>query len=216
MDPDFWHNRWANNQIGFHEGKPNALLAKHFERLGLAPGAHVFLPLCGKTRDIAWLLDLGFKVTGAELNNLAVEQLFEELGIAPTVTAEGKMTRYSAPFIDIFQGDIFDLSGTMLGQENGKVDAVYDRAALVALPAPMRARYAAHLMDITGTAPQFLIAFDYDQSLVNGPPFSVNAAEVRTHYADAYRITLLDDVPLDGGLKGKFPAQEQAWLLEPS
>ena len=62
MDPDFWHNRWANNQIGFHEGKPNALLAKHFERLGLAPGAHVFLPLCGKTRDIAWLLDLGFKI----------------------------------------------------------------------------------------------------------------------------------------------------------
>ena len=212
MEPDFWHNRWANNQIGFHEGKPNALLAKHFERLGLAPGAHVFLPLCGKTRDIAWLLDLGFKVTGAELNNLAVEQLFEELGITPTVTAEGKMTRYSAPFVDIFQGDIFDLSGAMLG----KVDAVYDRAALVALPAPMRARYAAHLMDVTGTAPQVLIAFDYDQSQVNGPPFSVNAAEVRTHYAGPYRITLLDDVPLAGGLKGKFPAQEQAWLLEPA
>ena len=169
MDEQFWHRRWELNEIGFHEGKANALLVAHLEALSLAHGGRVFLPLCGKTIDIHFLLSRGYRIAGAELSRVAVEQLFAELGVAPEITAVGPMTRYSAPSIDIFIGDIFHLSAEMLGP----VDAVYDRAALVALPAPMRDRYAAHLMKITGTAPQLLIAFDYDQSVMAGPPFAV-------------------------------------------
>lgn len=209
MDPDFWHARWTNNQIGFHEGKPNALLERHFSRLALARGARVFVPLCGKSRDIAWLLDQGFAVAGAELSRIAIEQLFDELGVAPVLSEDGALTRFSAPALDIFVGDIFNLSAATLGP----VDAVYDRAALVALPRPLRARYAAHLVEITAAAPQLVICFDYDQSLADGPPFAVSETEVRTLYGDAYGITLLEDIDVPGGLKGKHPAREHVLLL---
>ncbi|MFS8037187.1 thiopurine S-methyltransferase [Xanthobacter sp. AM11] len=209
MEPDFWRSRWENNQIGFHEGKPNALLVKHVARLCLAPGARVFVPLCGKTRDIFWLLGQGFQVAGAELSRIAVEQLFAELDIAPAITPAGSLTRFSAPGIDIFAGDIFDLSPQLLGP----VDAVYDRAALVALPGHMRARYGAHLVAITGAAPQLLICFDYDQSQVEGPPFAISPGDTHALYDAAYGVSLLESVPVEGGLRGRCAATEHVWLL---
>ena len=80
MDSDFWHKKWEDNQIGFHRSSVNPLLVRFLSVLGLAPGARVFLPLCGKTRDIAWVRDQGFRVAGAELSRMAIEQLFDELG----------------------------------------------------------------------------------------------------------------------------------------
>ena len=95
----------------------------------------------------------------AELSEVAIQQLFEELDIEPAVTDLGDMKCYSADRIDIFVGDIFKLTQALLGP----VDAVFDRAALVALPAEMRAAYAPHIVEITGNAPQLLITFEYDQ-----------------------------------------------------
>jgi hypothetical protein len=46
----------------------------------------VFLPLCGKTLDIQWLLSRGYGVAGSELSKIAVEQLFSELGVEPNIT----------------------------------------------------------------------------------------------------------------------------------
>ncbi|WP_234052203.1 MULTISPECIES: thiopurine S-methyltransferase [unclassified Xanthobacter] len=209
MEADFWQARWANNQIGFHEGKTNAFLEKYFDRLALPPGARVFVPLCGKTRDIAWLLSRGVKVAGAELCALAVAQLFEELGVEPTITAMGPLMRYAAPSIEIFQGDIFQLTADALGP----VDAVYDRAALVALPAEMRRLYTRHILELTGGVPQLLLVIAYDQSAADGPPFAVGGEEVHAHYDGAYTIAHLDCQPLPGGLKGKCEATDNAWLL---
>ncbi|OYZ92569.1 MAG: thiopurine S-methyltransferase, partial [Rhizobiales bacterium 17-65-6] len=110
MDLDFWRSKWENNQIAFHEGKPNALLVTHLAQLGLRPGARIFVPLCGKTRDIFWLLSQGFEIVGAELSALAVEQLFADLGISPEMSDLGPLTRCSAPGLDIFIGDIFELT----------------------------------------------------------------------------------------------------------
>jgi thiopurine S-methyltransferase len=95
----------------------------------------------------------------------------------------------------------------------GPVEAVYDRAALVALPAEIRQRYAAHLMEITATAPQLLIGYEYDQALQAGPPFSVGREELHRHYGESYRLTLLASADVAGGLKGKCPAKEIVWLL---
>ena len=211
MEPDFWHARWqTKNILGFHEGKANAFLVKHFSRLPLAPGARVFVPLCGKTRDIAWLLGQGLRVAGAELSRIAVEELFAELEVVPQVTQDGPLTRFSAPGLDILQGDIFALTRDALGP----VDAVWDRAALVALPQDMRARYAPHLVALTDGAPQLLVCFEYDQSLLAGPPFSVPPQEVRTLYGGDYMVAPLETAPVPGGLKGQCEAVEHVWLLE--
>lgn len=209
MDTDFWLQRWQNNEIAFHQGEANALLVDYLKDLSLAPGGRVFVPLCGKTLDIPWLLSRGYPVAGVELSELAVEQLFAELGVAPRLSKVGKLTRYSASGLDVFVGDIFELTAETLGP----VDAVYDRAALVALPQEMRGQYATHLMAITHRAPQLLITFEYDQELMAGPPFSVNAAKVHQRYSGRYDLTLAESRDVAGGLKGKCPATENAWLL---
>ena len=165
--------------------------------------------MCGKTLDISWLHAQGYRIAGAELSKVAIEQLFTELGVQPNISARGEAEQWSANHIDIFVGDIFALSTETLGQDDG----IYDRAALVAFPEDMRNRYARHLIEITAKAPQLLICYDSDQRCIDGPPFSIPDQEVKRQYASAYQLKLLSSTEVPGGLKGKCPAKEKAWLL---
>ena len=212
MDAEFWQQKWDSNAIAFHKSEPNPILVEHWRELALTPGSRVFVPLCGKTLDIGWLLAQGYRVVGAELVESAIEQLFDELGIGPEITETGALKHYRAPNLDIFVGNIFDVSDGVLGP----VDGIYDRAALVALPDDMRVRYTAHLMTITNHAPQLLITFSYDQRLMDGPPFSISTAEVKQHYGDRYRLSLVESHDMPGGLKGKCAATQNVWLLRKS
>jgi thiopurine S-methyltransferase len=209
MDAGFWHQRWEKNEIAFHESEANPLLVKHFTKLSLAKGRRIFVPLCGKTLDISWLLSKGYRVAGAELSQKAIEQLFMELGMQPETSPVGEVQQWNANNLDIFVGDIFALSRKMVGP----VDVIYDRAALVAFPEEMRNRYTAHLIEITGKVPQLLICYDYDQSLMEGPPFSVSNDEVKRQYEVNYDVTLIASTNVSGGLKGKCSARENVWLL---
>lgn len=209
VDTNFWHERWENNDIGFHQSEPNPLLVEHFIKLSPSKDSRILVPLCGKTIDISWLLSQRCQVVGIELSKTAVEQLFADLGMEPRVSQADKLVRYSDDRIDIFVGDFFALTAELLGP----VDVVYDRAALIALPDETRQRYTARLMEITGRASQLLICCEYDQSLMEGPPFSVTGEEVHQHYDVAYDLTLLASADIPGGLKGKCPAKEHAWLL---
>lgn len=211
MEHDFWRERWQNNQIGFHEKDGNKLLLRHFDAIELPTGSRYFLPLCGKTGDIAQLLIKGYRVVGVELVEKAIIQLFDELGVEPNVSKTGTFKHYSAPDVDVFVGDFFALTAEILGP----VDAVYDRAALVAFPPDMRARYTAHLAKITNRARQMLITFEYDQSDMDGPPFNVHEDEVHAHYAADYEIELVRRKVIPQGLKGEVDANETVWLLKP-
>lgn len=211
MDASFWHQRWADNCIGFHESEPNRLLLRYFDELSLPRSSRIFLPLCGKSLDIGWLLSEGHRVTGIELNQSAIEQLFKELGLEPKISRKNDLGLYQHDNIDIYVGDIFDLSTEMLGA----VDAVYDRAALVALPPEMRHRYTKHLMQITAHAPQLLLSLVYDQGQMQGPPFSVSDEEIIRHYQERYHPQRLASEAVPGGLKGLKEIDETVWLLQP-
>ena len=211
MDAAFWHKRWEDSRIGFHNSEVHPMLSAHFQVLSVPKDGRVFVPLCGKSLDIHWLLGNGQAVVGVELSPIAIEQLFQELGVEPIVTPVGQCRRYSAQGIDVFVGDLFDLGP----EEIGPVHAVYDRAALVALPAPMRVRYVPHVTSLARGAPQLLITFDYDQSKVDGPPFSISAQDCMDYYHASYAAELLESQPLAGGLKGVCDALECAWLLKP-
>lgn len=211
MQANFWHQKWANNETGFHLPEANPLLIKFFSKLQLEQGARVFLPLCGKTLDIAWLLAQGYRIAGAELSTVAIESLFKSLHLTPNIKTLDEITYYSATNIDMFVGDIFKLTPTILGA----VDAVYDRAALVALPDETRKLYTAHLQKLSKQAPQLLICVEYDQTCHAGPPFSISASEVKQHYQANFDITLLASEPLVSGLKGQYPAIETVWWLKP-
>ncbi|MFP5492801.1 MAG: thiopurine S-methyltransferase [Bacteriovoracia bacterium] len=210
MEANFWHARWEENLIGFHLPQPNPKLVEYFKQLNLKENDRVLVPLCGKTIDIAWLLAQGMRVVGVELSPLAIEQLFAELKVTPANQVRGKLNHYSAPQLDIFVGDIFDLDREILGH----VDAIYDRAAIVALPDDLRERYAAHLINIAPKANQLLISYEYDQSLIAGPPFSVTPKHIQTYYQATYKISELVRMDVEGGLKGLYPAQEAVWLLK--
>jgi len=210
MEAEFWHQRWEKNQIGFHLKTPNALLVKYFQNLNLSAGSRIFLPLCGKTLDIHWLLSQEYKVVGVELSELAIIQLFEELDLRPEIEIRPDFKRYSAQDITIFVGDFFNVTPDLLGP----VDAIYDRAALVALPPEMRVKYTVHLLNLTlkneKALPQLLICFEYDQSIMDGPPFSISEKEVKEHYERYYAPRLLESKEAFGDPQFK----ENAWLLQ--
>lgn len=209
MEANFWHQKWQRGEIAFHREEANPHLVAHWSKLNLAQGSRVFVPLCGKTKDIAYLLSGGYQVIGVELSELAVRELFEELSVTPQVTQVAGFVRFSADDIDIFVGDFFQLNAEL----TGKIDAIYDRAALVALPSQMRIDYTAHLINISHKAPQLLVTYEYQQELIDGPPFSISEVEVTRHYADAYAIDLLERVAVEGGMKGRVPSSEAVYVL---
>lgn len=210
MEHEFWHTKWRKGEIGFHQQEVNPLLARYLDTLPLSNNSRVFVPLCGKTLDIHWLLKQGYQVTGVELNELAIQQLFGELDIKPTIVNDGKVKRYISDRLDVFIGDIFDVSQTML--EN--IDLIYDRAALIALPFSMRKNYTSHLMNISNKASQLLVCLEYDQALIQGPPFSVDRREVEQHYQYSYQINLLASETIPEKLKNKVVAREAIWWLK--
>lgn len=209
MEDSFWFGKWERNEIGFHQPAANPLLVNNFKALALGKGSRVFLPLCGKTHDIGWLLSQGYRVAGAELSQMAIEQLFESLDVKPEISTLDSLLCYSAPGIDIFVGNIFALSDEILGS----IDAIYDRGALVALPEDVRPRYTALLTKITHQAPQLVVTYAYDQRIVPGPPFSITTDELSLHYSAGYDLKLLWSEETPNGMKGRCSAIESVWLL---
>ncbi|AOV17749.1 thiopurine S-methyltransferase [Acidihalobacter aeolianus] len=191
MQSEFWLERWRNQQIGFHQERINPHLEAHWPALDAKAGTRVFVPLCGKSRDMLWLAAQGYRVTGIELSPLAVEAFFAESDLAPTRRHQGIFEVCSAGEIEIFCGDFFALSA----EDLAGVTAVYDRASLVALPPDMRQRYAAHMAHLLPPDVQILlVTFDYSQDEMSGPPFAVSEDEVHGLYDDTFAIRKLADL----------------------
>lgn len=189
MENDYWISRWQQGEIGFHQDDINAYLRQYWPELGLAQGSEVFVPLCGKSRDMLWLRDQQHTVLGVELSTLAIHAFFNENGHTPRRTRIGKFDCFEKDGIRILCGDFFDLSNNELAN----VQAVYDRASLVALPPEMRQRYVPHLMTHLPSATQILlISFDYPQLEMPGPPFAVSSDEIASLYRTYAEIRLLD------------------------
>ncbi|MBI1422607.1 MAG: thiopurine S-methyltransferase [Gammaproteobacteria bacterium] len=182
MEPDFWRERWQQNQIGFHQGEVNPYLREHWAGLGIAAPARVLVPLCGKSLDLVWLRQQGYQVEGVELSEVAVQAFFEEQAMPARQSTQGAFQVWEADGLRLWCGDFFKLDSTRLGP----VDAVYDRAALIALPEEMRRHYVRHLQTLIGPVPHLLITLDYPQSQMNGPPFAVGQAEVEALFSDRF------------------------------
>lgn len=188
MQPEFWLERWRNNQIGFHQDEFNSHLQDYWTQLHLAPGAPVFVPLSGKSRDILWLLSQGHPVVGVELSDIALRDFFAENRLSAERTSQPPFEVWQAEEIRIYRGDFFDLTPAHLHNVAG----VYDRASLIALPPDMRARYAAKLSGLlpAGTG-MLLVTMEYPAGQMHGPPFPVAEDEVRALYRGRFEIECL-------------------------
>lgn len=188
VDNQHWLDRWKENRIGFHEATVNPHLKNYLPQFSLPPAASVFLPLCGKAQDIAWLAQQGYEVIGIELSHIAVEAFFVENSLEFESVETDRFTIYKSANIRLLQGDFFDLRS----QDLAGCDLVYDRAALIAMECPDRSRYYEHMLSIIPSlSNMLLITLEYDQAEMLGPPFSVPTDEVYRYYAEPFSINLL-------------------------
>jgi thiopurine S-methyltransferase len=212
MQPDYWLERWREGRIGFHRADANPRLVEHHPR-ALGPTLRVLVPLCGKSADLEWLAVQGHEVVGIELSELAAQAFFNERGIAPRREEQPPFIAYSHGAITILVGDFFETTPA----HTGYCDGAYDRAALIALPDALRARYAAHLPSLLAPkARLLLVTLDYDAQ--GGPPFCVSPREVSERYAAA-RITALGSVDARAEMPGPVErgasfVHENSYLIE--
>jgi len=205
MDAAFWHSRWAANQIGFHEADVHPMLRAHGARLGA--GGCVFVPLCGKSNDMPWLREQGHDVVGIELAEVAVRAFFAEHGITATQSTLDGFQEFSAPGYRLLCGDFFALTRATLGP----CAAIYDRAALIALPPDMRRDYAARMTTLADSGTRMLlITVQYDTQVLSPPPFAVAAEEVAGLYGQHWDIE--DRGTRAADVKGQM-GSEQVFVL---
>ena len=187
MNHDFWQQRWQDDSIGFHQSVINARLKDYWSKLEIQTGAPVFVPLCGKSLDMLWLAER-HPVLGVELSPKAVEGFFVENALRPSQRCEGAFSVFGSGGVTLYCGDFFDLQPATLQT----VAAVYDRAALIALPPPMRRSYAEKLTRLLPSGvSMLLLTVEYDQMQMDGPPFAVEAAEVEALFAPDWQIESL-------------------------
>ncbi len=188
MDNHYWLSKWEKNDIGFNQPKPHPLLVEYINTLELPAKARIFVPLCGKSVDMLWLLEKGYRVIGIELSTIACEAFFTEHQLAFKLTRHQHLIHYVGENITLICGDFFKLTQKVLGP----IDAVYDRAALIALSASRREVYVAHLLRLIPTyAKIFLISLLYDSKEMAGPPFPVLGDEIDHLYGKHLKIQLI-------------------------
>ncbi|KIQ96663.1 thiopurine S-methyltransferase [Lysobacter sp. A03] len=189
MEPDFWQQRWQEGRIGFHQDRETPLMLKHWPSLQVPAGSRVFVPLAGKTLDMLWFADQGYRVLGIELATTAIQQFLAEHGLQAEITDAPDARHYRAGDIELINGDVFEQDPAQLAG----CDAVYDRAALIALPPALRQRY---VREVYGRLPSgcrgLLITLEYPQSEKAGPPFSVEEDEVRALFSPQWEVGVLE------------------------
>lgn len=208
MEYDFWHQRWDEDDIGFHPTDVNPLLESHWPGMSREP-ANVLVPLCGKSLDMMWLRRRGHRVQGVEMSPVAADAFFSEHDIEPFRAEAAWGSRLAADGLSVLVADFFEL----MRNDLDAVDAVYDRAALVALPPAMRLRYAHKLASLTASrTPIFAILFDYDDPGLIGPPFSVPEDEVAALFPEYHLSKLAEHEVLIRNVR----VREYAIVLEPA
>lgn len=184
MDRAYWEEVWRNNDLGFHQSQVNRHLQRFWQRLELTPTSRVFVPLCGKSLDMDWLLSEGHEVIGADISEKAQQEYLKTHDDPVRFTEENKLKLAWQGRLLFVAGDILHMEPEMLRS----VDAVYDRAALVALPCAARQNYALFLAHCLKPGAQMLLITRQAPKEQPTPPFNVNAEEVNELYATNFSV----------------------------
>jgi thiopurine S-methyltransferase len=216
MSNEDWRNSWRRNEIAFHQDDGNSLLRRFWPAMALPLDATILVPLCGKSRDLLWLAEQGHAVMGVELSPIAISAFFNECGLTPKRTREGRFTVWRSGRIAIFGGDFFDLAARHVAD----VALVYDRTSLTALPAERRRDYAKHMIRILPDgSPTLLLTTESPEGDIAPPPYRIDD-EVSALYAATYDIALLhgeevfEDDP-DVPLGPQLAMEAKVYLLAP-
>lgn len=188
MEHDFWHKRWSRKEIGFNQSDYHPYLTEHFPSLKVPQKKRVLIPLCGKSCDMCWFINSGYQVVGVELSQTAIQEFFAEQEIDMRME-ERSLSCYIGQGVEVYCGDFFSVCQDDLGE----IAAVYDRAALEALPPEMRVRYSHRILSLVdpGT-PILTVVHEYDQQEMNGPPFSVSGEDMARLHKGCQSLEMLE------------------------
>ena len=197
-----WLERWKEGRIGWHEADGNVMLRRHWPRL--VRDSRVLVPLCGKSRDLLWLVSRGLDVTGVEVSEIAVRAFFEESELPfREITGDG------LPCFEATTAPVRICCGDYLTFEAPPFHSIYDRGALVAMPPSLRPDYVAHTKRLLEPdAYRLIITLTYDQSAIDGPPYSVPDDELLSYWDDLQCAESRND------LDGSAPKFREAGLEE--
>ena len=213
-DREAWLARWREGRTRFHLDQVHPALMRYISQQ--PSGARILVPLCGKSLDLGWLKDQGYNVVGVELAEQAVSELFEQLEVEPTRTPDGPFEIWESPGLSVYVGDIFELTADLAGT----FDALWDRAALIALNPTDRTRYAPHVSSFLKKDSSVLLSvLLYDQQKMSGPPFSVTDDEIYRLYAacqsleklQSKNVTSRNPMFIEAGLD---TVTENLWLIK--
>ncbi len=202
MDIAFWLERWSRGQTGFHQHHINPYLGYYYGVMGppleKRSELRVFVPLCGKSRDLRWLQQSGYETLGVECSELAVEQFFSEQQLEYSKMNTASHVSYKTDKLEILVGDFF----TLQAEHVGNITDIFDRASLIALPEEMRRQYVSKIIELQGPGTRtLLITLTYPENEMDGPPFSVSEEEVNELYRENFKIeklaakNILEDEP---------------------
>ncbi|MCY4320954.1 MAG: thiopurine S-methyltransferase [Bdellovibrionaceae bacterium] len=198
MDPNFWLEIWEKNETPFHQFDYNRLLVKYWSSLNLEKGTEIFIPFCGKSKDMLWLKNQGYKILGNELSELATKQFFKENNLDFETDFDKNFSINKSDQIKIMIGDYFSLTPDHTSQ----VRAVFDRASLIALPSNLRKKYVNQMKNLlVKDCIILLITLEYEKETVTPPPFDVRDKEIYELYGSWSKITKLET--LNANIKEK-------------
>ncbi|MTI14440.1 class I SAM-dependent methyltransferase [Sansalvadorimonas verongulae] len=182
-----WDNCWDQGFTPWQRPSWNPYLLRFFPLFDVAAETSVLVPLCGKSRDMEWLIRRGYRVVGLELSGLAIEEFFRERGLEYKKTNQYGYNLWRGPNIDIWEADMFALP-----DELTEATVLYDRGSLVALPPKLRESYVVKLKTI---APDLrcglILGLEYDQSAIQGPPWSVSENVVSSLWGEGFNVKTL-------------------------
>lgn len=184
----FWTDLWKEGRTNFHKEEVNPDLITYWPHVNSSPGDIVLVPLCGKSLDMIWLTQQGYRVVGIELSQQAVAQFAEENQLHFQEETIDNTKHFYTDAISIWVADIFSLNSFLIPL----VDIIYDRAALIALPQKLRSSYVDICLNwLKPQGTLLLKSMQYNQDEMEGPPYSVSADEIAVLYDDCAEIKLL-------------------------
>ena len=190
MATDFWLQKWVDNKIGFHQDQYNPFLVEYWKKYCPEVGA-VFVPLCGKTKDMLFLREIGHQVYGVELSEIAVKDFFQDNNLSYKVEKRDDFIIYSGGGFCLFCGDLFKLKSS----DFKNVDYIYDRASLIALSKSQQGKYCAFIKQTFPQSSLFLITLEFDNPKI-GPPFSTSQACVENYFADHFEVEKITELSI--------------------
>lgn len=190
MEISYWQSRWRKDNTGWHMDNVYPPLANIWSQLSIKSSAKVFVPLCGKSLDLRWLVERGHQVTGVDVSQKALEDVINYTNQSFTKDSSHGFTIYRSESLELWQGDFLKLPVKKIPQP----DVIYDKASIVALPPEMRGSYAQKILSLCGKHTHIILqTFEYDQSEMNGPPFSVDENELKHHFGHDFEFTLMHE-----------------------